>query len=166
MINPKKGAGLKQSKCFFNKVSKNTVWEWLDCQSKKFPFVTLRNHEIQDTHFNCNFNCKYQTTISDPDDPTYTLIFDSVNTSDRPKYITVDVNDTNLEKITIQSNFKHYQNHDFHKLTHEINKSTQNIKMIPGYQPYCRTKVNSLKNGCVFFLKEGLTFIEIKDLNR
>ena len=52
---------------------------------------------------------------------TYTLIYDSVNTSDRPEYKTVDVTDTNLEKITTQSNFKYYQNHDFHKLAQGMN---------------------------------------------
>ena len=47
------------------------------------------------------------------------LIYDSVNTSDKPEYNTVDVTDTNLEKITIQSNFKYYQKPDFHKLAQE-----------------------------------------------
>ena len=91
--------------------------------------------------------------------------------------------DTNPKKITIQSDFKYYQNNDFHKLaqetdsknglsikytnmcflcakledlelfianldhtfdiigvsetwTLETNQNNQNIKMIPGYQPY------------------------------
>ena len=50
--------------------------------------------------------------------------------------------------------------------TPEINQNTENIKMIPGYQPYYSTKGNSLKSGCVFFVKEGLKFIERNDLNR
>ena len=37
--------------------------------------------------------------------------------------------------------------------------------MIPGYQPFCSTKGNSLKSGC-FFVKEGLKFIERNDRNR
>ena len=36
--------------------------------------------------------------------------------------------------------------------------------MIPGYQPYYRTKGNFLKSGCGFFVKEK--FIERNDLNR
>ena len=111
----KKCTGLKQSEYLFNKVSKDTVWKCIDCQSKKFPFVALTNHEIQNISFNSNFNCKCQTTVSDPNDPTCTLIYDSVNTSDRPEYNTVDMTDTNLEKITIQPNFKYYQNNDLHK---------------------------------------------------
>ena len=86
MIIHKKCAGLKQSEFLFNKVSKDTVWECIDCQSKQFRFVTLRNHEIQNTSFNSNFNCKCRTTVSDPNDP-----------SDRPEHNTVDVTDTNLE---------------------------------------------------------------------
>ena len=43
----------------------------------------------------------------------------TLNTSDRPEYNAVDITDTNLEKITIQSNFKYYQNYDFHELTQE-----------------------------------------------
>ena len=54
----------------------------------------------------------------------YILIDDSVNTSDRPEYNTIGVTDTNLEKITIQSNFKYYQNHDFHKLAQETDSKT------------------------------------------
>lgn len=88
------------------KVSKDTVWECIDYQWKKFSL---------------NFHCKCQTTVSDPNDPTYTLIYDLVNTSDKPEYSIIDVNDINLKKITIQSNFKYYQNHDFHKLAQEIN---------------------------------------------
>ena len=116
MIIHKNCTGFKQSEFLFNKVSKDTVWECIDCQSKKFPFVTLTNHEIQNISFNSNFNCKCQTTVSDPNDSTYTLIYASVNASDRPEYNTVDVTDTKLEKITIKSNFKYYQNHDFQKL--------------------------------------------------
>ena len=67
----------EQSEYLFNKMSKDTLWEWIDCQSKKFPFVTLTNHEIQkvsfntnheiqNISFNSNFNCKRQTTVSDP----------------------------------------------------------------------------------------------------
>ena len=66
--------------------------------------------------FDSNFNCKCQTTVSDPNNPTYTLIYESVNTSERPEYNYVDVTDINLEKTTILSNFKYYQNLDFHKL--------------------------------------------------
>ena len=87
------------------KMSKDTVWECIDYQWKKFPF---------------NFHCKCQTTVSDPNDPTYILIYDLVNTSDKPEYSIIDVNDINLKKITIQSNFKYVQNHDFHKLTQEM----------------------------------------------
>ena len=39
--------------------------------------------------------------------------------------------------------------------TPKINQNTQNIKMVPGYQPYCGTKGNSHKGGCSFFVKEG-----------
>ena len=45
-------------------------------------------------------------------------------------------------------------------------QNTQNIKMIPGYQPYCGTKENSLKSECDFFVKEDLKFIERNVLNR
>ena len=38
--------------------------------------------------------------------------------------------------------------------------------MIPGYQPYCDTKGNSLKSGCGFFIKEVLKFIDRNDLNK
>ena len=48
----KKCTRLKQSEFLFNKVSKDTVWECIDCQSKKFPFVALTNHEIQNISFN------------------------------------------------------------------------------------------------------------------
>ena len=84
MIIHKKCIGFKQSEFLFNKVSEDTVWKCTDCQSEKFLFVTLTNHEIQNISFNTNFNCKCQTTVSDPHDPIYTLIYDSVNTSDRP----------------------------------------------------------------------------------
>ena len=97
IIIHKKCTGLKQSEFLFNKVSKDTVWECIDCQSKQFRFLTLTNHEIQNISFNSNFNCKCRTTVFNPNDPTYTLICDSVNTSDRPEYSTVDVTDTNLE---------------------------------------------------------------------
>ena len=33
--------------------------------------------------------------------------------------------------------------------TLETNQNTQNMKMIPAYQPYCGTKGNFLKSGCV-----------------
>ena len=81
-----------------------------------FPFVTVINHEKKHISFNSNFNCKCQTTVSDPNNPTYILIYESVNTSERPEYNYVDVTDMNLEKTTILSNFKYYQNLDFHKL--------------------------------------------------
>ena len=93
IIIHKKCAGLKQSEFLFNKVLKDTVWEYMDCQSKKFPFVTLKDHEIQKISFKSNFNCKCQITVSDPNDLTYTLTYDS--------YKTVDMTDTNLEKTTI-----------------------------------------------------------------
>ena len=96
MIIHKKYAALKQSKFLFQKVPKNTVWECIDCQSKKFPSITSTNHEIQNISFDSNFNCKWQTTVSDPNDPTYTLIYASVNISDRREYNNVDVTDTNL----------------------------------------------------------------------
>ena len=140
MIIHKKCTRLKQSEFLFNKVSKDTVWECIDCQSKKFPFVTLTNHEIQNISFNSNFNCKCQTTVSDPNDPTYTLIYDSVNTSDRPEYKTVDVADANLEKITIQSNFKYYQNHDFHKFAQETDSKTVPVLYILIYVLCMQTK--------------------------
>ena len=50
--------------------------------------------------------------------------------------------------------------------TPEINQNTQNIKMIPGYRPYCSTKGNCLKSGCGLFVKEGFKFIERNDWNR
>ena len=60
--------------------------------------------------------------------PTYTLIYDSVNASNRPEYNTLDVTGTNLKKMTIQSNFKYYQNHDLHKLAQETDsKKSFNI---------------------------------------
>ena len=65
------------------------------------------------TYLSTNFSCKCKTKVSDPNDTTYTLIFDSVSTSDRTEYNTADVNNTNL------ANFKYYQNHDFHKLAQE-----------------------------------------------
>ena len=61
---------------------------------------------MQNISFNSDFICKCQTAASDLNDPTYTFIYDLVNTSDGPKYNTVDVNDTNFEKITIHWNFK------------------------------------------------------------
>ena len=48
----------------------------------------------------------------------------------------------------------------------ETNQNTQNIKMIPGYQPHCGTKGHSLNSKCGFFVKEGLKFMERNDLNR
>ena len=62
-----------------------------------------------------------QTTVSDPNDPPYILIYDSVKTGERPEYNTVDVSDTNLEKMTIHSNFKYYQNRELHKFAQETN---------------------------------------------
>ena len=50
-------------------------------------------------------NRKCQTTVSDTNGLTYIFTFDSVNTSERPEYNTIDVNETNLEKKYIQSNF-------------------------------------------------------------
>ena len=64
-------------------------------------------------------NRKCQTTISDTNGLTYTFTFDSVNTSERPEYNTIDVNETNLEKKIYNQTFKHYQKYDFHKLTQE-----------------------------------------------
>ena len=52
------------------------------------------------------------------------------------------------------------------KWTPEINQNTQNIKMIPGHQPYCSTKGDSLKSGCGFIAMEGLKLIEKNDLSR
>ena len=52
MIIHKKCTGLKKSEFLFNKVSEDTVWECTDYQSKKFPFVTPTNHEIQSISFN------------------------------------------------------------------------------------------------------------------
>ena len=43
---------------------------------------------------------------SDSNDPTYTLIYDSVNTGDKPEYNIVDANDANLEGRTAQSDCK------------------------------------------------------------
>ena len=57
--------------------------------------------KLQNIFFNSNFNHKSQTTASDPNNSIYTLIYDSLNSSDRPVYNTVDVTDTTLEKITI-----------------------------------------------------------------
>ena len=71
MFIHKKCTGLKQSGFLFNTVSKDTVWECTDCQLKTFPFVTPIDHEIQNISFNSNFNCKCQTTVSDPNGPTY-----------------------------------------------------------------------------------------------
>ena len=105
MIISKKCAGLKQFQFLFHKVSKDTAWECTDSQSKKFPFTTLTNHEMQNISFNSNFNCKCQKAVSDPNDPTCTLMYDFVNTGDRLEYNAVDVNDAKLDKVTIQSNF-------------------------------------------------------------
>ena len=54
-----------------------------------------------------------------------------------------------------------FQKHGLQKLI----KTTRNIKVIPGYQPYCSTKGSSLNSGCRFFVNEGSKFIERNDLN-
>ena len=57
--------------------------------------------KLQNIFFNSNFNRRSQTAVSDPNDSIYTLIYDSLNSSDRPVYNPVDVTDATLEKITI-----------------------------------------------------------------
>ena len=64
MVIHKKCTGLKQFEFLFNKVSKDTVWECIDCQSKKLPFVTLTNHKIQNIfQLNSIVNAKQQFLI-------------------------------------------------------------------------------------------------------
>ena len=104
MIIHKKCTGLYQSEFLFNKVSKDTVWECIDCKSKKFPLLNLTNHEIQNISFNSIFNCKCKTTVFDPNGPTYILIYDSVNTSDKPEYDDVDLTEKSTAKIMTSIN--------------------------------------------------------------
>ena len=61
----KKCRKLKQCDFLFNKITQNIYWECIACKNEKFTSANISNHEIQYLAFKSNFNCKYQTMVSD-----------------------------------------------------------------------------------------------------
>ena len=88
---------LKQFEFLFSKVSEDNLNAWIANQ-KNFllPLMQTMKHK---TYLSIQID-------SDSNDPTYTLIYDSVNTGDKPEYNIVDVNDANLEGRIPQSDCK------------------------------------------------------------
>ena len=102
---------------------RKTEWECPFCMQQKFPFHLVNDKVLVKESFNSNFNCKCKTT-SDYCLGNSKYIFkykkDCTN-KDTSFANTVDINDQILNDFTINPNFKYYQNHEFHKLTKNLN---------------------------------------------
>ena len=64
-----------------------------------------------------------------------------------------------MDDFLIQTSFKYYQNHKFHKLVEKTSKRLYLVFSAPA------VKRKKLKSGCGFFVKEGLRYKIRKDLD-
>ena len=86
--------------------------------SRKFPFAAITDRELIFESFNSNFNCACQLYLpSDIKENESKCVF-SYNENDNAKSFDTNIlnnNDNELEKLSVEPKFKHYQNHEFHK---------------------------------------------------
>ena len=72
-----------------------------------------------------------QPTLStDIADNKYILNYCFDEYKDRPGNNIIDLNDKELNKISIQPNFQYYQNHKFHKLSQNLKKKNQTLSIL------------------------------------
>ena len=104
--------------------SKYASWECTTCINQKFPFTSVDNNFLLKETFNSIFLCKCQTSTDyKQGDPKYVFDYKIKETSKELSYNnTIENNDQILDNFTLQPNFKVYQNHDFHKMTQNVNK--------------------------------------------
>ena len=91
---------LKQCDFLFNKITQNIYWECIACKNEKFTSANISNHEIQCLLFNSNFNCKYQTMVSDllGDHLTHDIFLFSVSEIWPAKFLKTDVKKNNISR--------------------------------------------------------------------
>lgn len=110
------------------------------CISVKFPFNLTDNEELIRQIFDWNYNWKCQATSQyEAGDSKYIFQFERNDPStDRTFSALIDGNDAFLRKSLLQSNFKLYQNHTFHKLVNRLSETKfislfhTNICSLPG----------------------------------
>ena len=120
----KKCTQLKTTELLTIKVQGQKSWECLSCRKLKFPFAVLSNHDIQKDSVNSLFQCKCQTTIpTDIADNKYVLDYFFDEYKENPGNNIIDLNDKELDKHSIQSNFQYYQNLEFHELSKNLKRN-------------------------------------------
>ena len=119
----KKCTNLKTNDILYIKTSKKKTWECLACQALKFPFSALNDHGIQKETFNSNFSCKRQKNLTSDIKSDYKFRFYSKDLNDKSGQNPIDLNDEQLQKVALEPNFTYYQNHEFHKLKNNLEKS-------------------------------------------
>ena len=94
-------------------------WECVTCLKEKFPLNSLDNREIVQEGFNSNFDSKCQNASSySIGQEEFVFKYQSGDTIRQKQYSSViDKSDNMIENFSLQPNFKHYQNHDLHKLS-------------------------------------------------
>ena len=92
--------------------------------SDKFPFTLVENKLIVQVTFNSSFSCKCQTSCKyEIGRPEFVFKY-RINDDDhgRSHENIIDKNDVILDEFVLQPNFKHYDNHEFYKLSKHLHE--------------------------------------------
>ena len=111
----RKCSKLKPSEIIELQKSKGSNWECISCQSYKFLYATIDAIELKKNTFNSNFTCSCQTKTDFSTNKNH-LSFNFGDGKDSPNNNFVNMTDKELDKMMLNSNFKYYDNLEFHKL--------------------------------------------------
>ena len=91
-------------------------WQCVTCNKKRFFWNSLDNREIVKESLKSNFECKSQIASNYLlGQEEFVFKYQSGDTKWEKQYSSITDESDNM--ILLQPNFKHYQNHDFHRLS-------------------------------------------------
>ena len=98
-------------------------WECTPCLNEKFPFTFSDDKYIISNTFSSNFDCRYKILSNILLGlPKYIFQKSLDNFKKDNSFDIIDENYTIMDDFLIQTSFKYYQNHKFHKLVEKTSK--------------------------------------------
>ena len=110
-------------------------------QPNKFPCATIDAIELQKDTFNSNFTCSCRIKTDFLINKTV-LSINFGDWKDSPDNNFINMTDRELDKMMLNSNFKYYDNHEFHKLKQKFSNN-RNISIF--HTNICSLPANSDK---------------------
>ena len=94
-------------------------WECISCQPYKFRYAITDAIELKKNTFNSNFTCSCHTKTKFSTNKNV-LSFNFSDWKDNPNKHFINMTDKEHVKMMLNSNFKYYDNHEFHRLKQNV----------------------------------------------